>query len=321
MKRGLLVGLLIGLMFSVNCFAGGLPAVKYAVPITIAAAPAYIANDQGFWKDYGLDVELIIFSSGRQALDAVIAESAQIFSAAETPPIHAAVQGHKVYWVATVADHRETKLTIRTDRGITLPMGLEGKTIATLPGTNSDYYMYRYLDKYGIDISKVKVVVMKPPMMVTAFVSGDIDGYFSWEPHNYYGQSRMKDVSVTVPTDPSLYHGYQGIIMNESFVKENPGVVDAVILGFLKAEKFIKEHPDKAKEIVSKKMGIDMEALSDLWPEFDFVVHLNPGLLELLQGEGAWATEVRGSKSVTDWRGRIYTDGMSRVAPDRMTLK
>jgi len=44
-------------------------------------------------------------------------------------------------------------------------------------------------------------------------------------------------------------------------------------------------------------------------------------LLELLQGEGAWATEVRGSKSVTDWRGRIYTDGMSRVAPDRMTLK
>ena len=37
--------------------SGSLPRIAYAMPITLAAIPAYIASEKGFWKNEGLDVD------------------------------------------------------------------------------------------------------------------------------------------------------------------------------------------------------------------------------------------------------------------------
>ena len=50
--------------------------VTYAMPVTIAAIPAYVAAEKGFWKEEGLEVRPQMFSSGRLALDALLAGSA-----------------------------------------------------------------------------------------------------------------------------------------------------------------------------------------------------------------------------------------------------
>ena len=42
------------------------------------------------------------------------------------------------------------------------------KRVATLPGTNSDYFMYEFLKANGVPIENVKVTNMDPPEMVTA---------------------------------------------------------------------------------------------------------------------------------------------------------
>lgn len=158
------LGLLITLILIVNI--GSIRAlasdttITYAMPVTVAAIPVYVAAEKGFWADEGLNVKVQMFSAGRLALDALLSGNAQVMSVSETPLVFAMSQGHPIYIVATVTRHQETKFIGRRDRGVASAEDLKGKTIATLPGTNSDYFMYRLLQ--SADISTGDVHILAP---------------------------------------------------------------------------------------------------------------------------------------------------------------
>ncbi len=83
------LGLLITLILIVNI--GSIRAlasdttITYAMPVTFAAIPAYVAAEKGFWADEGLNVKVQMFSAGRLALDALLSGNAQVMSVSETP--------------------------------------------------------------------------------------------------------------------------------------------------------------------------------------------------------------------------------------------
>ncbi len=85
------------------------------MPITLAAIPAYIASEKGFWKNEGLDVDIKMFSAGRLAIDALLSDSAEVMSVSETPLVHAVLQGNAISIVTTVTEHQETKFIGRKD--------------------------------------------------------------------------------------------------------------------------------------------------------------------------------------------------------------
>ncbi|MCA1625967.1 MAG: ABC transporter substrate-binding protein [Acidobacteria bacterium] len=227
------------------------PKITYAMPITVAAIPSYVALEKGFWKEEGLDVQAQMFSSGRQALDALLAKNAEVMSVSETPLMHAILQGNQIYIVTTVTQHQEVKLIARRDKGIQSAKDLKAKRIATLPGTNSDYFMYEFLRKNNISIEDVDITNMNPPDMVTALVQGNIDAYFAWEPHIYYAQKQLSQNAIIFPPG-DLYHGRHCVAMNQEFVRANPDVVEKLIRGFRRAETFVNEKPDESMAIVSK---------------------------------------------------------------------
>lgn len=295
---------------AVSCNNNGRPpaAVKitYAMPITVAAIPSYVALEKGFWKEEGLDVQAQMFPSGRQALDALLAKSAEVMSVSETPLMHAILQGNKIYIVTTVTQHQEVKLIVRRDKGIQSPNDLRGKRIATLPGTNSDYFMYEFLKKNNIPIEQVNITNMNPPDMVTAFVQGNIDAYFAWEPHIYYAQKQLPQQSIVFPPG-DLYHGRHCVAMNQEFVRANPGVVEKLTRGFQRAERFVNEKPDESMAIVSKITGMDIDALKSLWSEYKVTVGIDPQLLQILEQEGRWARSIsKSSDPIPNFRDYIY---------------
>lgn len=288
---------------------------RYSVPTTLAAIPSYVADGKGFFKAEGVDVKLTIFSSGRQALDSVVSYSAELFSTSEVPPMHASLQGQPVQWVATICDHREVKITVNSTR-IYFPEQLEGKKVATLPGTNSDFYMYKFFDYWGINAKKVKIVSMTPPNMVTAFVAGEVDAYAAWEPHNYYGYSKADFASATWPTDPNLYTGYQSIIMMKKTVNENQEAIQKMIRAWIKAAKFCNENPEEAQKIAAKYLRMDLADLKMMWGEFKFVVHMPEGLPGLLEAEWDYVIDLKKlDKKLPNWKNHIDTRAMNSVDP------
>jgi len=287
--------------------------ITYAMPVTVAAIPAYVAAEKGFWTDEGLDVRPEMFSAGRLALDALLAQNAEVMSVSETPLMHAILQGNKIYIVATVTDHQEVKFIGRRDKGIADPKDLRGKRIATLPGTNSDYFMYEFLKASGMDIGDVKVTNLSPPDMVTALVQGNIDGYFAWEPHVSYARKQLGD-NVVVFGPSELYHGRHCVAMNQDFVRAHPEVVEKLIRGLVRAEEYVKAHPEESMAIVAKRTGMEVDALKALWPEYKVRVGLDKDLTQILDREGKWARGINKSpEPLPDWRQFLYPDAIGRV--------
>ena len=290
--------------------------VTDAVPMTIAAVPAYVAADRGFWADEGLDVSMQFFPSGRQALDALLGGTAEIMSVSETPPMHAVIQGQRVVWVGTTTKHREVKLTVRSDR-IATPADIRGKRIATAPGTNSDYYLYQWLSQNGLHPQDVQILSMQPPAMVQAFIQGSIDAMAAWEPHNYAAYSRVPTMSRSLPND--LYEGRHCIIMNQAYAVRNKVTVERMIRGFVAAERYISAEPDAAKQITVKATGVDPETLNALWSEYEFRVQLDDKLLDILALQANWAISTsRTSVRTPSFRDFMYPDAMREVLPDRL---
>jgi len=290
------------------------------MPITVAAIPAYVALDKGFWVAEGLDVDAQMFSAGRLALDALLAKNAHVMSVSETPLVHAILQGNRIYIVTTVTEHKETKLIVRTDHGIVKPADLRSKKIATLPGTNSDYFMYRFLEANGMTAKDVQITNMSPPEMVTALVSGNIDAFFAWEPHIYYAREHLP-TTTSVYSAGDLYAGRHSVAMNQDYVNTHPEVVGKLIRGFIAAERFVAEHPDEARAIVERRTGMEDRALRQLWGEYKVNVQFDAGYLAILESEARWARSAQNStEPIPRMQDFLYTQALKAVRPASVTV-
>lgn len=292
----------------------------YALPTTETAAIAFVAIDKGFFKEEGLDVEGKMFSSGREALQALLAGQAQIQSVSETPIVHAILQGNKVVTIATQARHKEAKLLARKDHGILKPEDVRGKRVATVPGTNSDFFMYEFFEKYKIPLSDVKIANMSPPEMVVALTKGDIDGYFAWEPHIYYGSKQLGDKAIVFPAG-ALYQGWNTVNMDSDFVRAHPDTVRKVLLALLKSEAFIKRHPKEALDLVCKRLKVDPDVARSQWKETVYRVELDKGLPALMARIGRWAiAQEKLDMPLPDFRAHIYSEALAKVRPSAVRL-
>ncbi|HEY8886231.1 MAG TPA: ABC transporter substrate-binding protein [Candidatus Microsaccharimonas sp.] len=292
-----IVGVILAIYFSIND-ASQKPkttvTVRYAAPLTIAAAPVYVAASKGFWADEGIDMKVTDFDSGRKALDALLSNNADVMSVSETPPLRAYLAGSNINIVTTVTEHKEAKMTVRTDR-ISKPSDVKGKKIGTVAGTNSDYYMYRWLDANGLKPSDVTIVPLDAGSLSQAFVQGDVDVMFAWEPYNYNAVSKIPNLAKSWPTE--LYTGRHTVVMNDDYSQKNPEIVKEIIKGFVKAEDYIKSNPTDAKKIVMEKTGMSQAALDGLWGEYTYKVELDDQLLSIINNEATWIKSTEGNPS------------------------
>ena len=265
---------------------------KYAAPLTLAAAPAYVASEKGLWSKYGLALEMRLFDSGRQALDALIGGQADFMSVSETPPMAAVAHGSEIFWIGTATRHAEAKFTYRTDR-ISDPSSLAARRIGSQPGTNSDYLLYRWLKQNSISTSALTIVSLKAPEMVQALIQGEVDGIFAWEPHNYKAYSRLRGAIANASGMP--YRGYHCLIASPAMVKnESIPTTVAFLAGLRDAVSFMTSNPEESRAIVSKVTGMDLDTLAALWGEYTFVVEMPDDLTKMLEEQLQWLVESEG---------------------------
>jgi NitT/TauT family transport system substrate-binding protein len=138
-------------------------AVKIAVggSSCICYLPTILTNQLGYYKEAGIDVELIDFKGGSTALTAVLGGSADV------------VSGFYDHTVELAAKNKEMQSIVIFDKlpGLVLMVSpgevgkvktladLAGKTVGvSAPGSSTDFYLKYLLRKNGIDPHKVSVV-------------------------------------------------------------------------------------------------------------------------------------------------------------------
>ncbi len=220
--------------------AVGGKALYYYLPISIA-------ERLGYFKDEGIDVEIIDFQGGSKSLQAVVGGSADVVSGAFEHTISMQTRGQAMR--AFVLQGRAPQVVFAVNNK-TMPnyktlADLKGKKIGvTAPGSSSQVLANFVLARAGIKPSDVSFVgVGASSAAVAAIRSGQIDAFTNLDP-----------VIAQLQQDNLLK-----IVSDTRVVEESDAIFGGpMIAGCLYApEKFIKNRPEDVQAIANAVVRAD----------------------------------------------------------------
>jgi NitT/TauT family transport system substrate-binding protein len=153
-------------------------------------------------------------------------------------------------------------IVIFKDSGIKSIKDLVGKTVA-VPGyaTVQDFLLRKALTNNNIPIKAVNVIIIKPPEMIPALRTKQIDAFVAWEP--YPSKAVTLEVGKVLVPSGKIWpkHPCCVVVADNQFIEKNPEKIKGILRAHVKATNFIHENPKEALEIGVKYTGMDLETV------------------------------------------------------------
>jgi len=229
------------------------PKVTIAVggKASIYYLPLTIAEQKGYFKDEGLNVEIVDFAGGSQSLRAVVGGSADVVSGAFEHTIN--LQASKQYFRAFVLQGRAPAIAVgiaTTKAGAyRSPADLKGMKIGvSAPGSSTNMVANYVLAKGGLKPSDVSFVgVGTASGALAALRSGQIDAISNVDPVMTMLEQRG-DVKIIADTrtlkgTQQLFGGPMpaaSLYAPEEFIAKNPKTVQALTNAMVRALKWLQ---------------------------------------------------------------------------------
>ena len=214
--------------------------------------PLTIAERKGFFKDEGLDVEIIDFAGGARALQAVVGGSADVVSGAYEHTINMQAKGQPMR--AFVLQGRAPQIVLavsnKTMANFKSVADLKGMKIGvTAPGSSTNILCNFVLAKAGLKPSDVSYVgVGASQGAVAALRAGQIDAISNLDPVITI-LSRSNDIKIVSDTRDvaeadRVFGGPMPaatLYAPVSFIEKNPNTVQALTNAMVRANKWIQQ--------------------------------------------------------------------------------
>lgn len=239
--------------------------------ISPSQAPAWIAQDQGFFRKYGLDAQLLFVEGGSRTVQTLISGDVLAAQVAGSSVLQSNLQGSGVVMVAGFLNTMDYKLIVSRD--ITRPDQLKGKTMAVSRiGSSSDFATRYALEKYGLAPDKDVAIVQigSQPARFSALESGKVHGVMIAIPltakAKRMGLNTLADLQML-----GLEYQHTGLAFSQDTIKKQPELVRNVLKAFVESIHFMKTRRQETIGILTKYLkSDDTEALDEA---YDSVLH------------------------------------------------
>jgi NitT/TauT family transport system substrate-binding protein len=254
----------------------------YAAPAG-ALTPVWIAQDQGLFNEYGLDVDLSFLSGPRTDQGVITGEVPLGFGATV---VNTRLGGGDIVAVAGIVT--QLAFTVFVRPGTTSVPDLRGKTVVTaLPGSSSYMATVHTLRHFGLDPSRD--VQLQPTQSIveqqTIMMQGLADGALFTPPASVRAVE-VGLVPVAHTAELNLPFLITGIGITPAYGREHAEEVRRFLHASVAAVGFARREPDVTKAIISKytqyddPVGLDetYKLYRSLWGRPDFRV--SPAAIE-----------------------------------------
>lgn len=220
----------------------------------IGFAPFYIAEDKGFFKDHGVNVEVQSIESKADSKSALAAGRIQGVSTTIDTQIVNASSGIDLACVLALDTSSGGDGIIAKKEYHSLE-DLKGKKVALDTTGGADFFWFQYLlHQKGMSIKDFDVQNMAAGDAGAAFVAGKVDAAITWQP--WLSKASKTDFGHTLMDSKAT----PGIIvdtfaMRKDFIQAHPEAVKGITAAWYDAIRFLKEHPDEAIDIIAKHLG------------------------------------------------------------------
>ena len=227
-------------------------------------APQYVAINNGFFKEEGLEIELTTGQGADKVMTAVLAGQSDIGFAGPEASIYVYNEGKEDYAevFAQMTKRDGSFLVSKTDTDNFSWNDLKGKTV--IPGRKGGvpYMTFEYVLKQNGINPETDVNLddsIKFDLMAGAFAGGDAEYVTLFEPTASMTEEAGKGYVVASVGEASGEIPYTAYFAKKSYIEKNKDVIQGFTNAIYKGQQWIKQH--SAKEIA--------EVIQDFFPDTD----------------------------------------------------
>lgn len=242
--------------------------------------PFFIGHDLGFFKENGLEIEEIRTGSGSKAATIVISGDAQFYLGTIDKITKAKAKGKDLLAVCAMMTRMGSTVAIRkgVKPGIEkLPLEkripqIKGLRIGVTGRGSGTDILARYIISHYSNLDPEKDVNLMPIGKASAYYAamktGKVDIIVRSEPvpaycvHNFGARYFVDIIGGEIPFFSDYL--YISVVGRKDYIAQNADITRAFVKGMVKAERLIRENPDKALGVMKKRMPKVDPGLHDL---------------------------------------------------------
>jgi ABC-type nitrate/sulfonate/bicarbonate transport system substrate-binding protein len=304
--------------------AQGQGAVTVAVAPTIDMALMIVAVKRGFLEKQGLRAQLKVFDSSPKAVEALVAQQADITENTEPPHLAARARGGKVVQVMTGYITGQTNGSVVNGAAIKKPEDFVGKTIGVQRGSGANFHLAWFLERNKVPMDKVTVKFMAAPDQIPALARNDVQAFFSWEPFLTRAQESVPNAKIwSRAVDDGLeFRG--NVLMREEMARNDKDTAVKVVKGLIEAADWMSANFRDAAKVANEvlRAPTEEEVYKQIqifkWPG-DFKKSVKEQELKIAEwGIGIGLFPAKDARTLVDEI--IYPDIIKAAAPNRTDM-
>ena len=279
----------------------------------------YVAQQEGLFKKYGLDVRIntgpsgsamVAFLVNGQIESAFGSEIAGVSNHNLDPNVVVVAQATRlVRWIGLVG------------RNIDNLEQLKGKKVGVARGSGGEVFWLAMLDKLKLNAADYTVVNVEAPEMVAALERGNIDAYAVWEPWITRGLAAVKNTKVLKDQEGILEQGVY-IYMNRAWIQKNPAPADAFLRSLVDATEIINgDRKRAAKDVSDFLKNLDPPLVEQLMTKLRFEMVFDDFTVGMFRLAESQLKQQGKLTKPLDYNAFLYPDLMRKVLPTKVNYK
>jgi ABC-type nitrate/sulfonate/bicarbonate transport system substrate-binding protein len=221
---------------------------------SISSILAFIANDKGFFKEEGLEAQLVL-TRGTTAIAAAVAGDIEAIHIMGTA-IRGIIQGLPLKVLAV--NQKVPLFWLVTRPELKSFADLKGKTMAvTTIGGSQQLAGFHMLRKGGIDPIKeiTSIVAGDVPAQLQAQLAGPVHITVLSPPTVFVARDRYK-LNLLASTSDEYINFISGLIVSEKALREKPAIIKRTLRALVKANRYFHSNENGSAEVLAKYLNV-----------------------------------------------------------------
>ena len=287
-------------------------ALKLAHSTWVGYGPFYIAQEKGFFKQEGVEIELSVMENTPLKMGALMAGRVDIVaSTADEFPTYMR-NGKPLRYILAV-DNSNGGDGVVSHKSIATVADLKGRTVAFEEGSVSQFFINALLRRNGLTQKDIKVVNMTATDAGVAFTANRVDAAVTWEPHLSQGANTDHGkILVSSAETPGLIVDVIAVLDKTAIEKRKE--LEAFVRAWQRALDFLESNPEEGYQIMADGVGgwlKDPEEFKGAVTGIEYLgIERNKEMFGTTQNPGVLAETIANAITIWDDLGRIKVNGL-----------
>jgi len=232
------------------------PTIKLGFSAWPGWFPWQVAEEQGIFKQAGVNVELVYFEGYLDSINALAAGQLDANSQTLNDTL-ASVAAGSDQRIVLVNDNSTGNDQIIVKSDINSVADLRGKKIGVEAGVVDHFLLALGLEKAGLSLDDVEIENLETGAAAASFAAGQLDAVGAFAPFTTNALKRSgskvlfssKDFPGSIPDH---------LVVSGEFIDKNPEVVQKLVNSWFMTMDYLKANQDKSIEIMAKRAGVSV---------------------------------------------------------------